>query len=307
MPGDDSTLYALKFTDKLVLLSQQMENRLVSACDTGDYRGYEGGQAVDQLSPIEVENKTARFEEMTPDMGVFDQRWVYPSDWDRSIWRDTFDKIRSLVDTSPQIARALMAAMNRKKDKVIIDSFFADARTGKSGTATTSFNTAAPSAGGNRIAVTVGGSGNVGLNVEKLIQVQQALLANEVDLDYDPLYIGISSLQHANLLREATVISSDFSPNNEAGNKKLNDGKISHFMGFDFIHTEQLPTSSANIRRCPVWAKSGMHFGTWMDVTTDIAQIKDRRGLPWRIYTMASFGATRIEEKKVFEILCSEV
>jgi hypothetical protein len=299
--GDDSTLYALKFTDKLVLLAQQMESRLVAACDSGSFLGYEGGQAVDQLAKIEIENKTVRFEEMTPDMGVFDSRWVYPSDWDRSIWRDTFDKIRSLVDTAPQIARALVAGMNRKKDLTIINAIFADARTGKTGQNTTSFNTST-----NRIAATVGGTGNVGMNVEKLIQVQQGLLANEVDLDYEPCSIAISAIQHANLLREATVISSDFSPNNQAGNSKLSDGKISHFMGFDFIHTEQLPLLSAGLRRIPVWAKSGMYFATWMDVTTDITQVKDRRGLPWRIYTMASFGATRIEEAKVFEIICAE-
>lgn len=300
----DEGLYALKFTDRLALLTQQMENRLVALCDQGDYRGFEGGQAIDQLAPEIVERSNIRFQDMTPTMGQFDQRWIYPDDnFDRSIWRDTFDKIRSLVDTAGGIQRDLVAAMNRQKDLTIINAFVADAKTGKSGQNTTSFNTASTVANaGNRVVVNFGAAANTGLTVDKLIEAHRFLYSNEVDLDGESPNICISAAQEADLFRQAQVVSSDFN-----SMKVLPDGRIKSFMGFNFTHSEQLPTSSANIRRCPVWVKSGMHYGTWMDLRSDISEIKNKRGLPWRIYVMATFGATRLEEKKVAEILCSEV
>jgi hypothetical protein len=302
--GDDASLYALKFTDRLVLLTQQMEMRIPQLFEQGDYRGFEGGQAIDQLAPQTIEQSTIRFQDMTPDMGVFDSRWVYPdADFDRSIWRSNFDKIRSLVDTAPAIGRDLVAAMNRQKDLTCINSFFADAKTGKTGQNTTSFNTASTVANaGNRVVVNFNAAANTGLTVEKLIEAHRFLYSNEVDLDNENPNICITAAQEADLFRQAQVVSSDFN-----SMKVLPDGRIKSFMGFNFIHSEQLPTSSANIRRCPVWVKSGMHFGTWMDVRTDISEIKHKRGLPWRIYVMATFGATRLEEKRVAEILCSEV
>lgn len=303
--GGDESLYALKFTDRLALLSQQMDNRLVALCDQGDFRGYEGGQVVDQLAPEIVESATTRFQQMTPTMGQFDQRWIYPDDpFDRSVWRDTFDKIKSLVDTAGGIQRDLVAAMNRRKDLTIINAFFADARTGKTGSTLTSFNTGTTVGNvGNRVPVNFGGGGtNTGLTVDKLIEAYRFLQSNEVAIEYEMPSIGVTAAQYADLKRQATVISSDFN-----SKKVLVDGEITSFMGFNLVHTEQLPTSSANIRRCPFWVKSGMHYGTWMDLRSDIAEIKDRRGLPWRIYVMALFGATRLEEKKVGEILCSEV
>lgn len=52
-----------------------------------------------------------------------------------------------------------------------------------------------------------------------------------------------------------------------------------------------------------MWAGSGMHFGTWQDVQTKITQRTDLRGQPWQVYVSAFFGAVRLQEKKVFQIL----
>jgi len=50
----------------------------------------------------------------------------------------------------------------------------------------------------------------------------------------------------------------------------------------------------------PAWAKSGMHLGLWNDVQTSISRRNDLRGEPWQSYVTASFGATRLEENKVY-------
>jgi len=40
----------------------------------------------------------------------------------------------------------------------------------------------------------------------------------------------------------------------------------------------------------------------WNDITTDVSQRKDLRGMPWQAYVYGTFGATRLEENKVYAI-----
>ena len=55
----------------------------------------------------------------------------------------------------------------------------------------------------------------------------------------------------------------------------------------------------------PVYVKSGMHFGMWNDIKTDISQRNDLQNIPWQVYVTLTGGATRIEEKKVVQIICA--
>jgi hypothetical protein len=79
-------------------------------------------------------------------------------------------------------------------------------------------------------------------------------------------------------------------------------------MGFQFIHSERLAVQAATAtnRRCFAWVKSGLHLGIWNDLTVDVSQRKDKAGLPWQVYVYMTMGATRTQEKKVVEIVCSE-
>ena len=54
----------------------------------------------------------------------------------------------------------------------------------------------------------------------------------------------------------------------------------------------------------PVYAKSGMHLGVWNDIQNTIGQREDIRGRPFQLYSLGTFGATRIEEKKVVRVWC---
>jgi hypothetical protein len=76
-------------------------------------------------------------------------------------------------------------------------------------------------------------------------------------------------------------------------------------MGFNFIHTELLEVDGSSDRRCPFWAKSGMHLGVWNEINTKISE-RDDKGYATQVYLKGTFGATRIEEGKVVEVLCTE-
>jgi hypothetical protein len=64
----------------------------------------------------------------------------------------------------------------------------------------------------------------------------------------------------------------------------MQDGRISRFLGINFIYCELAETvlAGTNEVTIPVWVKSGMHLGMWNEITTDISQRKDIQGFRGR-------------------------
>jgi len=285
--------YVKQYADTIQLLLQQKDSRLAGSVSSGSYIG-EQASPVDQIGAISMQAVSGRFNPMGRVDATLDRRWVSPQDFQLPQLLDKFDKLRLLIDPESAYVQNAVQAANRQKDDLIIEAFFADAKTGKTGTGTTSFPA------GQVIAVNEGSSGNSGLTVAKLRAAVKILMESEVDLS-EPIFCPITAKQHDDLLAEAQINSKDF--NNEA---VLVEGKVKRFMGVNFIHTERLAVDGSSHRRVPLYVPSGMHYGTWNEITTDISQRKDLEGLPWQAYLYMTGGATRVEEKKVIEIKCAE-
>lgn len=287
-------IYAQQFATNIELLLQQQDSRLRSLVTQGSYIG-EQASPVDQVGAVEMQAVTGRFEAMPRVDADVDRRWVSPLDFDLPQMIDSFDKLRLLTDPNSTYVMNAVNAAKRKMDDVIIGAFFGTAKTGKSGSTNTTF----PS--GQQVAVNQGASGNTGLTVAKLREARRLLRAAEVDTDMDPITCVVTAKQEDNLLAEAQVISLDFNDR-----PVLVDGKLKSFLGINFVHSERLAVDGSSYRRVPVFAKSGMHLGVWNDVTTDISQRKDIRGLPFQAYVYMTIGATRLQELKTVEIKCAE-
>lgn len=286
--------FAQQYATNVELLLQQKDTRLRSLVTQGQYIG-EQAAAVDQIDSVEMQSVTTRFEAMPRVDAEVARRWVTPLDFDLPQMIDSFDKLRLLTDPASIYVQNAVNAAKRKMDDVIIAAFFAAAKTGKTGSGSTTFPA------GQVVAVNQGASGNTGLTVAKLRQARTLLAAAEVDLDMDPITAVVSAKQMDNLLAEAQVISMDYNDR-----PVLADGKLKSFLGINFVMSERLPVNGSSYRRIPVFAKSGMHLGVWNDITTDISQRKDIRGLPYQAYVYMTIGATRLEEEKTVEILCAE-
>lgn len=286
--------YAQQFATNIALLLQQKDSRLRGLVMDGQHVG-EQASPVDQFDSVEMQAVTGRFEPMNRVDADATRRWVTPEDYDLAQLIDSFDKLRLITDPQSAYVMNAVQGAKRKMDDVIIKNFFSAAKTGKTGSSSTSF----PST--QQVAVNQGASSNTGLTVAKLREARRILRANEVDLDADPIYAAISSKQEDNLLAEAQVISLDFNDR-----PVLVDGKLKSFLGINFVPSERLLTDTSSYRRVPVWAKSGMHLGVWNDITTKVSQRDDLRGMPFQAYVYMTVGSTRLEEKKVVEIKCAE-
>lgn len=294
MSSFDLNVAVQQYTHTVQLLSQQKESRLSASVMQENHIG-EQAVAVNQYAAVTASKVTNRYAPLVPFDTQNDRRWVSPTDYHWNDLVDNFDKLRLLNDPQSWFVRSGVAALNRSKDDEIITAMFATAKTGETGTGTTSFLSA------NQVAVGFGASAATGLNVAKLIEARRILMSNEVDIENEPIYCVISAKQHANLLNEIQVVNDDYS-----NTKVLVNGRVEQFLGINFIHSERLPTDGSSYRRIPVYTKSALHLGMWNEITANVDQRKDLSSLPWQVYVMGTFGATRTEEKKIVELPCSE-
>ena len=288
-----TTHFVQQYTTNVQLLLQQKGSKLRNAVTVGSYTG-KAAKAIEQVGPVTAQKRTIRHGDTPLISTPADARWVFPVDYEWADLIDDQDKLRMLIDPTSSYSQNGAYALGRAMDDEIITAFFADAKTGENGSTTTSF-------GANQdVVVATGSTGATGLNISKLREAKKILMANEVDIDNDPLFCIITAQQHDDLLNEAQAISLDYNTR-----PVLVDGKITAFMGFNFIHTERLPVNSSSQRRVPAFAKSGMHLGLFNDINTMISERADK-GYATQVYVKGTFGATRTEEGKVVEIVCAE-
>jgi len=285
--------YVMQYANTIAMLLQQKESRFESAVTVGSYIGKQASP-VDQIGAIEMLPVTTRFAPMGRVDAAVDRRWVLPSDFELPQLIDSFDKLRLLNDPSSAYLQNAMMAANRKKDAIIYAAMFGTAKTGEAGATSTAFGTS------QFVSVDTGGTAS-GLNLQKLKAAKQILMANEVDLDSDPIYCAIDADEHNNLLNEVQIVNTDYNDR-----PVLVDGRIRSFLGINFLHYESLTTAtddqSGTSKQIPMWAKSGMHLGIWNDIQTNISQREDLSGRPWQAYLSLTLGATRLEEDKIVRV-----
>lgn len=289
MSQNDTTYYVEQYSTILQALLQQMDARLRPYVMSGSHVG-NGAAVVDQYGEINAYQPVGRNAPLVGQDVSASRRWVYPNDREIVRWINNYDQLRMLIDPKSEFMRGVAAGMARAEDDLIISAFFATAQTGQAGAGTESHT--------NQVTVSIGGT-NSGLNVDKLLRAKRLLAAAHVDPS-EEIYCAVSARQIEDLLKQAQVTSADFN-----SVKPLVDGKVTRFLGINFIPTERLDIAS-NIRRVPVWVKSGMHLGVWGETMNDLTQRKDLSSHPWQLYSRFTKGATRIEHGRVVEIQCYE-
>ena len=295
-----TTNYVRQYSTNVALLLQQKGSKLRNAVMGGSHVGSQASP-VDQIGAVTASRVTTRFADMPRTDAPTDRRWCFPVDYDLAQLIDNFDKLRLVIDPQSSYVQNAVNALGREMDDEIIAAMFGTAYTGVNGSTSTSF------LAGNVVGVNTGGTDS-GLNVNKLRAGKKLLMSHEVDFDNDPVFCAISAKEHDELLNEIQVISSDF---NGADRPVLQEGKVSRFLGINFIHCERLVVEAAGTddqsgssTQIPMWAKSGLYMGLWDDINVKISQRDDLQSIPWQVYTKATFGATRLEEKKVVKIWC---
>ncbi|MDR1276573.1 MAG: hypothetical protein LBL72_09380 [Candidatus Accumulibacter sp.] len=279
--------FVQQFADNFSHIAQQKMSRLETAVRVE--AGIVGmSKSVDALGRRSARRRTVRHADTPLNDQPFSRRFVDLFDWEDGDMIDDQDKIRMLVDPQSGIVQAMVAGLNRAKDRVIIDALGGAART-------TIGTIALPPT--QRVA-----DGGDGLTKEKLIFARKLFRQNEADAEAgEELCFAYAASQLSDLLNDANLTNTEVNTVLSLMNGEITKGLL---MGFKFIPTELL-VRSGNVRQCFAWAKSGAVLGIGQDIVTKLGE-DPGKGFNVRVYARMSLGAVRVEEEKVVRIDCVE-
>ncbi len=292
------THFVQAYSTNVEMLLQQRGGKLLATVSQGSYTG-KGAKAVEQIGPVKPVKNLSRHADTPLISTPADARWVFPNDYEWADLIDEQDKLRMLIDPQSAYVMNAVNAMRRAQDDEILQAFFAASATGENGTTSTAFPA------GQIVGVNVGGA-NSNMNVAKLRAAKRLFMAAGVDLEYEKLFTAITSADHDGLLNEIQVTNLDY--NNKP---TLVEGKVTSFMGFNFIPVEFSDASaydaaasliSGGNRLVPAWSTGAMHLGMWNDITTRVS-VRDDKRYATQVYAKTTVGATRLQEKKVVQII----
>lgn len=292
--------FVQSYSSNVAMLLQQKGGKLADKVSQGSYTG-KSAKAVEQIGPVKPVKNLSRHSDTPLISTPGDSRWVFPNDYEWADLIDQQDRLRMLIDPQSGYTQNGVMSLRRAQDDEILQAFFSASATGENGTVSTTFPA------GQIVGVNTGGTAS-NLNVAKLRAAKRLLMAAGVDLENEEVFMAITSADHDALLNETQVVSLDFN-----SRPALVDGRVTSFMGINFVPVEFTDTAayqtetvaamtSGSNRLLPVWVRSGMHLGTWGDVTTRVDVRPDKR-YSTQVYAKASYGATRLEEKRVVQVV----
>lgn len=148
-----------------------------------------------------------------------------------------------------------------------------------------------------------GAATNSGMTVQKFIKALELLGITDLDLDAENIFCAMTMRQNTDLLQTIQVTSKDYMDRAVLANDKY----VRSFMGVKIIIDNRLPVNPAasSQRRCPFWAKSGLHFGAAVEYSGEIDRVPTRQN-QILIQGRGWYAATRSEDERVVNVECLE-
>lgn len=298
----------VQFQQNVYHLSQQKGSRLAPYVRKEMFKGK--AEFFDRLAPGVAQKKTGRNTD-TPNLDLaHSRRMVTTSMYEWATLVDRKDKLQNIHSPENEYAVSARNALGRSMDDVLIDAALGTARTGEDGSSSTSMGNT------NKVA-SVNGGVIAKLNVQAIRKAKLLLDAAEAE---GPRYFAFSASSLENLLSQTEVTSADYNTV-----RALVAGELDTFLGFKFIHTERLILSSVYSTSWTFNSVTGQYVsgGSALGGTEVsniafvgdslvlgmnegmVAKIEQRadKSYDWQVYCSEDFGAVRMEENKVVEVI----
>jgi hypothetical protein len=257
----------------------------------GSYSG-ERVQVVNFIGPVEFIERDTPYSDTKLTELEHTSRWINGREFDVAVLVDRLDTLKMIFDPTNPYVDQFRKAHARKRDTIIVDSFFANVKTGKDASGTATYRAA------NTVA-----DGGTGFTLAKLRSLRKLMKKRNLDMRTVKPIILVNGEATDDLLNETQVTSSDY-----AAVKALVDGEVNYFMGFNFLSFEDynaagIPfvTGSTTVRHSPAWIPDGMHYGTWQDLVITISNRPDKNNIK-QIHGTFTAGAVRLQEDNVFAL-----
>lgn len=308
-----TTAFVNQYRANVFHLVQQKGSRLRSA--VRNEKQHSNSEFFDRIGSTAAVLKTTRHAPTPRVDSAHSRRRVTLNDYEWADLIDKQDKIRTLIDPTSDYAMAAAWALGRAMDDEIIAAATGTAYGGVAGASSVTLGNT------NKVAAITSANVHTNLNINALIQASYLLNSADVDPE-EERYLALNASALASLLNTTEVTSSDFN-----SVKALVEGKLDTFMGFKIIRTERLidtpnafsfanttglyssggtaVTLASTVNSCLAWAKGGLLLSTGMEIQGRIDERPDM-SYATQVYAAGSFGATRMEESRLVEIICNQ-
>lgn len=284
MPETIDVAYVQQYQRTMRILLQQMDSRLSGTTIPpvkmeGEYLYWERLGATEAVELSSRHSDTPNIEPDHSRRRSTAQPYVWATLLDRA------DAGRMLVDPKGPYQEAARAAMNRRKDRIILAALGGTAYGGKSG----GTSIALPDA--QKVV-----HGSTGMTIAKLLAAKQLLDEAEAP---DERYFACPAESIIDLLGTTEVTSADYNTV-----RALVNGIVDSFLGFKFIPTELIyleNSSSGTTWYNYAFCKGAVGFGTIEEITVQLTERADKN-YAWQPYVSMDMGATRIEDEMVVEV-----
>jgi hypothetical protein len=301
--GDITQTHRLTFQNNVALAIQQLQSAYRDAFTFQPNLKGRQAQVLELVGPSEAIIDGARGGDTPHIEPQLEDVYMRPRriEWGRLV--EKADEIKNPLDVGSKYMQEAGGAVNRAEDRIYRSAFFGNRLVGMDGQTSQAMTLAA---GFNLVPINYVNSGaaaNSGLTYEKIVWGLALLAGNQVDMEREQFFMSVTRVQEANLYNMREFINADWTKTLvvDEGNKR-----IKSFMGVSFLRDQSLGTNgTAGQRRCPLWAKSGMHRGEFSPLDT---KMERNAGKSYRVhlYLEEFVGASRSEDGKVVAIDCLE-
>ena len=291
MSNQITTAFVKQFGDNAQILLQQKGSLLRKWINEEKVRGE--SSFFDQIGATHASKVLTRHGDTPRSDTPHERRRLTTQAYSWADLIDNEDLVKTLIDPTSKYAINASMAMGRAIDEVIVDAALGTSYAGEDGATALTGQTAIP-------------HGSAGLTLTKLLNAKETMDGDNVDTD--GRYLVCTAKQISDLLNTTEVKSADYNTV-----RALATGDIESFLGFKFVPvngkrsqgTKIIPTNNAASRRCFAFQKDGLTLGIGADIKTKIGERADKN-CATQVFLSMSIGATRMDEKKVLEIICSE-
>lgn len=288
MAATINTAFISQFSDNLHHLLEQKGSKLRSVFPVEIAKGEK--HFFDRLGSFTASEVTGRLDVTNLQDPAHSRRMATVKRYEASTYLDDIDKLKMLIDPTSDYAMKLANAHGKNYDETIINALIGTASTGKDGSGSQAFDTS-----NNQIA-----HGSAGMTVAKFNQALRLLEGYEVDIDSDELFLLVGARGVEDLLGDSSNNLTSFDYQNE---KVLSTGGIPNFRGVNIIRTQRIPDeTSGTTFRAILTTRDALKVAMAKDMEVKMADRPDLN-FAHQISTYMMFGAVRLEENRVIDIL----
>jgi len=280
-----------QFSDMVHVAAQQSQARLKPYVQVRPMKGE--NWAYDGLGIVEAREITGRHQPVQFDSIEHTRRKITKRRFAVTLPIDKSDVRSMLLSPEQGYAQAMIRAMDRVFDRVVIEKMFADVLTGQQFGTTLTYAT-----GSGYTAI----DATSGLTYEKLLEVMQNFTENEVGNDVPEKFVlGLAGKEHKQLMGETELISGDFTKN-----IVVDAGEITKAAGFHIVKygasvaNPMLPVAGGE-RSCFAMSTRAMMVGMSKEFSIEIIDRPDLYETT-QVQIIGELGAVRTEDKLIQKI-----